>query len=141
MEGYENIHLRNINVLYASIKSRLKDDNKKYYLFIDEIQNVESIQNPYVEFKDIITFVDLMLEFVKLDNLDIYITGSNSKMLSKDILTQFRGRTHQIRLLPLSFNELYKHFGDTQDLLDNYFMYGGMPVSYTHLTLPTIYYV
>jgi hypothetical protein len=61
LEGYENIHLRNINVLYASIKSRLKDDNKKYYLFIDEIQNVESIQNPYVEFKDIITFVDLML--------------------------------------------------------------------------------
>lgn len=131
LEGYENIHLRNINVLYASIKARLKDDNKKYYLFIDEIQNVHPMQNPYVESKDIITFVDLMLEFVKLDNLDIYITGSNSKMLSKDILTQFRGRTHQIRLLPLSFNELYNHFGNTPDLLDNYFMYGGMPEIYT----------
>lgn len=133
LDGFGNMHLRNPYILNETIKANIKDKNKKYYLFIDEIQNVEPIQNPYLETKNIITFVDIVLGLMVHDNVDIYITGSNSKMLSTDILTQFRGRTDQIRLHPLSFSELYNHFGDRENLLKDYLKFGGMPEIYSIL--------
>ncbi|MBQ7538092.1 MAG: AAA family ATPase [Treponema sp.] len=81
------------------------------YIFLDEIQKVEEIQNPYLPNPDAkITFVDTVLGFMKLPNADIYITGSNSKMLSSDIVTEFRDRGDEVRIYPLSFSEFYSAY-------------------------------
>ncbi|WP_373422589.1 ATP-binding protein [Mycoplasma zalophi] len=115
------------------IKQLLKRKNwkkeHKYYIFIDEIQFVNEITNPYLEDSDsMITFVDLVLSLVKLPNVDIYITGSNSKMLSSDILTQFRDRGDEIRVFPFSFAEFLSFYqGNKNKAFDEYCMYGGMP--------------
>lgn len=131
LEGLEKRYLRDPIKLYEEIKKFIIDKDEMYYLFIDEIQFVGEIQNPDVNFKDTITFVDTILELMHIKNLDIYITGSNSKMLSTDILSQFSGRSDQIRVNPLSFRELYNHFGDTPNLLRDYITYGGLPEIYT----------
>lgn len=92
LDEIDNIKYRNPFELNNYIKDKIKDKNN-YYIFIDEIQFSESIKNPYIKGSDQeITFVDTLLGLMKQPNLDIYITGSNSKMLSKDILTQFRDR-------------------------------------------------
>ncbi len=70
-----------------------------YYVFLDEIQKVEEIQNPYVQgVESKISFVDVVLSLMKIKNVDLYITGSNSKMLSSDIVTEFRDRGDEVRL-------------------------------------------
>ena len=90
------------------IRSVTSDESKEYYVFLDEIQKVVTIQNPYVEgVEDKISFVDVVLGLMKRENIDVYVTGSNSKMLSSDILTEFRGRGDEIRVNPLSFAEFY----------------------------------
>lgn len=87
------------------------DPQRRYYIFIDEIQFVSEIPNPYVNVEDAkITFIDVILGFMKMDNADVYVTGSNSKMLSSDILTQFRDRGDEIRVYPLSFAEFYNEY-------------------------------
>nr|WP_318084436.1 ATP-binding protein [Mesomycoplasma ovipneumoniae] len=102
-----------------------------YYIFIDEIQLSENVSNPYVETKEKnITFVDVLLSLMKHSNLDIYITGSNSKMLSSDLLTQFRDRGDQVHVNPLSFAEVYELFDDKSEAFEHYFVYGGMPHIY-----------
>lgn len=102
-----------------------------YYIFIDEIQLSENVSNPYVETKEKnITFVDVLLSLMKHSNLDIYITGSNSKMLSSDLLTQFRDRGDQVHVNPLSFAEVYELFDDKSEAFEHYFVYGGMPYIY-----------
>lgn len=100
----------------------------KRYLFIDEIQMCEAVPNPDVPNGKGITFYDALNEFREIRNLDVYVTGSNSHMLSSDVLTEFRGRGNEIRMHPLSFAEyLSVHGGDRRDALDDYLVFGGLP--------------
>lgn len=99
-------------------------------MFLDEIQKIVTIRNPYVEgVEDKVGFVDVVLGLMKHDNINIYVTGNNSKMLSSDILTEFRGRVDEIRVNPLSFSEFYNAYrGDKRDAWQEYFTYGGLPL-------------
>ena len=96
------------------IKSRIIDD-KKYYLLLDEIQELE-------------TFEEVLSLYLKESNIDIYVTGDNSKLLSTDIITGIDGRVDQIHLLPLSFSEFISCYdGSIDEALDDYYIYGGLP--------------
>lgn len=101
--------------------------DRKYYLFIDEVQFTSKVvdkENGGVE----VSIYDMLNELKAYGNLDVYVTGSNSKMLSKDIASEFRGRAVQIHVYPLSFSEFYSYMGgDRRDALDQYMLYGGMP--------------
>ncbi len=122
------VNERNPLELAASVRERIADKSQKFYLFIDEIQNCEAVKNPAVPDGRRITFYDALNELRTYENLDVYVTGSNSKMLSTDILTEFRGRGHEIRVHPLSFSEyLAAAGGDRRDALDDYLVFGGMP--------------
>lgn len=102
-----------------------KEDN--FYLFIDEVQLTTKVidkENGEME----VSIYDMLNELKAYKNLDVYVTGSNSKGLSKDIATEFRGRATQIHVFPLSFEEFYYHVGgDERKALDIYMLYGGMP--------------
>lgn len=101
--------------------------DEKFYLFIDEVQltiNVIDKENGGID----VSIYDMLNELKAYKNLDVYVTGSNSKGLSKDIATEFRGRATQIHVYPLSFEEYYSHVGgDERKALDAYMLYGGMP--------------
>lgn len=114
LESKKNEYLRDANNLYNYIEQNIIDD-KKYYIFIDEIQMVN-------EFEDVVNGI-------KTDfNSDLYITGSNSKLLSSDINTKLRGRGIEIKVYPLSFKEYYENAGgDKQKAFNEYIMYGGIP--------------
>ena len=130
LDDDENIKYRNPLELGKYIRSLTVDESRTYYVFLDEIQKVVTIQNPYIEgVEDKISFVDVVLGLMKHDNIDVYVTGSNSKMLSSDILTEFRGRGDEIRVNPLSFAEFYNAFeGDKRDAWQEYYTYGGLPL-------------
>ena len=125
----ENARYRNPLELDKYVRDRMVDSQKMYYIFIDEIQFVSEIQNPFVDNEDAkITFIDVILGFMHMDNADVYVTGSNSRMLSSDILTQFRDRGDEIRVYPLSFAEFYNEYdGDKRGAWQDYYTYGGMP--------------
>ena len=125
----ENARYRNPLELDKYVRDRMVDSRKMYYIFIDEIQFVSEIQNPFVDNEDAkITFIDVILGFMHMDNADVYVTGSNSRMLSSDILTQFRDRGDEIRVYPLSFAEFYNEYdGDKRGAWQDYYTYGGMP--------------
>ena len=127
----ENARYRNPLELDKYVRDHMVDPKKRYYIFIDEIQFVSEIQNPYVDNEDAkITFIDVILGFMHKDNADVYVTGSNSKMLSSDILTQFRDRGDEIRVYPLSFAEFYNEYeGDKRGAWQDYYTYGGMPLA------------
>lgn len=133
LDDDENIQYRNPLELGKYIRSLIADESKTYYVFLDEIQKVVTIQNPYIEgVEDKIGFVDVVLGLVKHDNIDVYVTGSNSKMLSSDILTEFRGRGDEIRVNPLSFAEFYNAFeGEKRNAWQEYYTYGGLPLVMT----------
>ena len=101
--------------------------DEKFYLFIDEVQltiKVIDKENGGIQ----VSIYDMLNELKAYKNLDVYVTGSNSKGLSKDIATEFRGRATQIHVFPLSFEEIYSYVGgDERKVLDNYMLYGGMP--------------
>ena len=129
-----NARYRNPLELDKYVRDHMVDPKKRYYIFIDEIQFVSEIQNPYVDNEDAkITFIDVILGFMHMDNADVYVTGSNSKMLSSDILTQFRDRGDEIRVYPLSFAEFYNEYeGDKRGgylVWQEYITYGGMPLA------------
>ena len=128
-----NAKYRNPMELDKYIRERIQDKSKRYYILIDEIQFVAEIQNPYIDDPSAkITFVDVVLGLMKIKNADVYITGSNSKMLSSDILTQLRDRGDEIRVYPLSFAEFYEVYdGDKHNAWTDYYTYGGMPVTLT----------
>lgn len=133
LDDDEHIQYRNPLELGKHIRSLTADESKQYYVFLDEIQKVVTIQNPYVEgVEDKISFVDVVLGLMKRDNIDVYVTGSNSKMLSSDILTEFRGRGDEIRVNPLSFAEFYNAFeGEKRNVWQEYYTYGGLPLVMT----------
>ena len=99
---------------------------RQLYLFIDEVQLTTTVTDKDSGIEA--TIYDMLNELKAHRNLDVYVTGSNSKMLSKDIATEFRGRATQIHVRPLSFGEFYSHTGgDARASLDQYMLYGGMP--------------
>ena len=114
-------------VLAEFVEKQVKDRRKKYYLFIDEIQFCYAVPDPDNAGHEI-TVYDLLNELKDYENLDVYVTGSNSKMLSKDVATEFRGRASQIQVYPLSFSEYHGYKGGSaRDNFDTYMVYGGMP--------------
>lgn len=129
-----NARYRNPLELDRYIREITSDKKRKYYVLLDEIQKVESIKNPYLpeESGENIGFVDVLLGLMKLPNVDVYVTGSNSKMLSKDIVTEFRDRGDEIHVSPLTFDEYYNAYeGDKRYAWREYWNYGGMPYAMT----------
>lgn len=136
LDELPNAKYRNPIELDKYIRSKITDKTKRYYVLIDEIQFVSEIQNPYVDDpKAKLTFIDTIIGLMRIDNADIYVTGSNSKMLSSDILTQFRDRGDEIRVNPLSFAEFCNVYeGDKRNAWNDYYTYGGMPFVLTFKT-------
>ena len=130
LDEIDNAKYRNPLELNKVIRELIQDKSKRYYVFIDEIQFVSEIQNPYIDNpNEKLTFIDVVLGLMKIPNIDVYVTGSNSKMLSSDILTQFRDRGDEVRVNPLSFAEVYeKYKGDKRGAWRDYYTYGGMPM-------------
>ena len=134
-----HVKYRNPNELYDYIINRTPDALKRYYVFIDEIQLSFKVKNEDVderlvpeEDQDMLytTFYDILNDLMGRSNLDVYVTGSNSKMLSKDIVTKFRDRGSEIKVYPLSFKEYYPISGmEKADALEEYMTYGGMPLA------------
>lgn len=133
------VKYRNPNELYGYVLRKTQDASKRYYVFIDEIQLSFKVKNEDVderlvpeEDQDMLytTFYDILNDLMGRNNLDIYVTGSNSKMLSKDIVTNFRDRGSEIKVYPLSFKEYYPVSGmEKADALEEYLTYGGMPLA------------
>ena len=125
--------------LHEHIKSVAADQSQQYYVFIDEIQMSYKVKSEDVdenlvpeEDRDMlyVTFYDILNDLMARSNLDIYVTGSNSKMLSKDIVTNFRDRGSEIKVYPLSFKEFYPVSGlEKVDAMEEYLTYGGMPLA------------
>ena len=114
LDDISNEALREPFRMLEYVKSKIKDDYQ-YYLIIDEVQLLGR-------------FVDVLNSFMHIDNVDIYVTGSNSRFLSKDVATEFRGRGIEIHIYPLSFAELYQaRGGDKYALWKSYYTYGGLP--------------
>ena len=125
----KDIKFRNPLVLSSFVREKVEGKGEEYYLFIDEIQMSDEVTNPYNAAGKKITFYDALNDLRSLTNLDVYVTGSNSKMLSSDILTEFRGRSDEIHVHPLSFAEYYSAVGgDKNEAFDDYAFYGGMPL-------------
>ena len=135
-----NAYYRDPIFLYEYIVEITKKSKDINYVIIDEIQEVYSIVNPaltkgeHIKAKsrdeNIISFVDVILDLASLDNIDLYVTGSNSKMLSTDIVTEFRDKATNIRLQPLSYEEFYNYKKiDETKALTEYMIYGGMPLA------------
>lgn len=130
---------RNPNILFEYVLNQASDDNKQYYVFIDEIQLSYQVKNTEIDEslvpeneRDLLytTFYDILIDLMSRPNLDIYVTGSNSKMLSKDIATNFRDRGSEIQVHPLSFSEYYPVSGlEKTDAWEEYMTYGGMPLA------------
>ena len=130
LDEARNAKYRNPLELDQYIREQITDKNHMYYVFLDEIQKVADIQNPHIDDKSAkIGFVDVLLGLMKISNVDLYVTGSNSKMLSSDILTEFRDRGDEVKVNPLTFKEFCAAYGgETRNAWKEFFTYGGMPV-------------
>lgn len=127
LDDNANEEFREPSVISDYIREKCIDKNKKYYVFLDEIQFAISKEELRDKDKPIRLY-SVLNGFLKLKNIDVYVTGSNSKLLSKDVLTEFRGRGDVIHVYPLSFSEYYAAAGmDKVDAYNEYVMYGGMP--------------
>lgn len=114
LDGIENEELRDPKKCYQYIKETMKDE-QKYYLLLDEVQFMPR-------------FEEVLNSLLRISNIDVYVTGSNSRFLSSDIVTEFRGRGDEIRIYPLSFAEFYAAYdGGYDDAWDEYMIYGGLP--------------
>jgi len=114
LEDIRNSELKAPMALVNYIDSRMQDENR-YYILLDEVQNVKD-------------FEAVLNSYLKIENADVYVTGSNSKFLSSDIVTEFRGRGDEIHMYPLSFAEYYSVVGgDKTEAWRDYFTYGGLP--------------
>lgn len=114
LDGIDVDELREPKSCYKYIKERILDD-EKYYVLLDEVQFMDR-------------FEEVLNSLLRIENVDVYVTGSNSKFLSKDIITEFRGRGDEIHIYPLTFAEFYAAFGgEYDDAWDEYLNYGGLP--------------
>ena len=130
LDEVQNAKYRNPLELDKYIREQIVDKNNIYYVFLDEIQKVADMPNPYIDDASAkIGFVDVLLGLMKIKNVDLYVTGSNSRMLSSDILTEFKDRGDEIKVNPLTFKEFHATYdGDKRNAWKEYFTYGGMPV-------------
>ena len=114
LEDYKNRAMREPDNLYTYVASRIIDD-KMYYILLDEIQMLDH-------------FEDVLNGFLRIRNVEIYVTGSNAKFLSKDIITEFRGRGFEVKMYPLSFSEYMSAYPGTEQAgFNEYMLYGGLP--------------
>lgn len=115
LDGIDKEELRDPHICYDYIKDQLKD-KEMYYIIIDEVQFMPR-------------FEEVLNSLMHIENVDIYVTGSNSKFLSSDIVTEFRGRGEEIRIYPLSFAEFYSVYeGEYEEAWEEYMTYGGLPM-------------
>ena len=115
LDDLRNKKLRNPETLLEYIDSHLLNDKKTTYIILDEVQLVQD-------------FVEVLLTLLHTPFVDVYVSGSNSKFLSKDVVTEFRGRGDEIRVYPLSFSEFYSAVGgDKSEVWKEYYTYGGLP--------------
>lgn len=135
----KNSNLRDPLILGTYVRSHCCNDGR-YYVILDEIQRVYRIVNPNLtdgknviakkSDKEVINFVDFVLGLSHEKNIDLYVTGSNSKMLSSDIVTEFRDKASNIHMSPLSFEEFSNYENCSEyDSLYRYMQYGGMPLA------------
>lgn len=118
LDDRSNKELRDPDRMLEFVKSKITDE-KTYYIILDEVQML-------TEFEDVLN------SFLHISNADVYVTGSNSKFLSSDLVTEFRGRGDEVRIYPLSFREYVSAYnGTTDEAWDDYFMYGGLPLILT----------
>ncbi len=125
-----NVRYRNPLELGAYLREKVANTEKDYYILLDEIQMVESIKNPYMpkESDSKITFVDVLLGLRSLPHVDVYVTGSNSKMLSSDVATAFRDRGEEIHITSLTYDEFYAAYpNEKRYAWREYMTFGGMP--------------
>ena len=114
-DSFEFEEYRDAHVLYPFIKKQLKDD-KQYYILLDEVQLLDK-------------FEAVLNGLIRIENVDVYVTGSNAKFLSKDIITEFRGRGDEVHINPLSFSEFMSVYpGNKYDGWNEYITYGGIPL-------------
>ena len=114
LEDRRNKALRDPDALLNYIDSHMKDQ-QMYYILLDEVQHVEE-------------FEDVLNSYLKIENADVYVTGSNSKFLSTDVITEFRGRGDEIKIAPLCFREFMSVYQGTKEkALEEYMLYGGLP--------------
>lgn len=139
LDRKSDIKYRNPNVLFDYIIGQTSDTNRKFYVMIDEIQLSYKIKDTDIDEslvpdgdKEMLytTFYDILNDLIARPNLDVYVTGSNSKMLSKDIVTNFRDRGSEIKVYPLSFAEYLSAVQkEKTDAFEEYLKYGGMPLA------------
>ncbi|MGN0238067.1 MAG: ATP-binding protein [Lepagella sp.] len=121
LEDFKYRALRNPNNMYSYVESQIKDD-RTHYILLDEIQLLEH-------------FEEVLNGFLNMQNVEVYVTGSNAKFLSKDIITEFRGRGYEIKMYPLSFREYMSAYeGSVQAGLNEYMLYGGLPQILSYVT-------
>jgi len=114
LDDVEQEALCDIHALYSYVKGKIQD-SQMYYLLLDEVQYAKNFERA-------------LNSFLHIENLDVYVTGSNSKFLSSDIVTEFRGRGDEVRVYPLSFKEFYDYRKESYSKLwKEYMIYGGMP--------------
>lgn len=114
-DTFENKHLRDPYVLYPYLKKRIKDESM-YYVLLDEVQLLED-------------FESILNSLIRMKNVDVYVTSSNARFLSKDVITEFRGRGDEVHMYPLSFAEFMSVYkGAKQDGWNEYMLYGGIPL-------------
>lgn len=116
LDSFAHRRYRKAEELYEHVTGLASQDSRMHYVMIDEVQMLED-------------FVDVLNGFLHIDNLDVYVTGSNAKFLSSDIVTEFRGRGVQVHLQPLSFKEITRKVNaDVQTVWRDYIYYGGLPL-------------
>ena len=124
----ENAALRDPAALSAYLRSKIASGREQYYVFLDEVQYAisrEELKNPDVPPR----LYGVLNGLLRMRNVDVYVTGSNSKFLSRDVMTEFRGRGDEVRVRPLSFSEFMQGFdGDRYQGWAEYTVYGGMPL-------------
>lgn len=125
----KNARYRNPIELDKYLRNRITDSAKHYYVMLDEIQEVSSVPNPWLNDKNAtIGFVDVLLGMLDIPNADIYVTGSNSRMLSTDIMTEFKDRGDEIHVNPLMYKEFYSAYqGEKNHAWQEFVTYGGLP--------------
>lgn len=126
-----NIKFRNPIELGKYLREAVSDTSKFYYILLDEIQMVESVENPWLPQGNgaLISFVDVLLGLKELPNVDVYVTGSNSRMLSSDVVTAFRDRGEEIHISPLTYDEFYQAYaGEKRYAWREFITFGGMPM-------------
>ena len=127
LEDDENEELRDSKKLAGYIRDRLKNNGDMHYVFIDEVQY--AIKKEDLKSNKPLPLYGVLNGLMKEPNVDVYVTGSNSKLLSKDVMTEFRGRGDEVRIYPLTFKEYYDYVGgDKADAFEDYALYGGLPL-------------